>query len=258
MNKTRKKLRDGIANKMGLNSKDKLNSSTRIKSKMPGPPQTETRDYIEHFVAKPNGPEQEMEELAKAGIRNLFSRNNVKRVANLPARNSEKGTIVLSKPRSDTALENELRERERGMRGENRGLRTKKTVLQIQNDEYADEQGIYDEDRLWMRINQNAQYKNNEFASDPKVDTRIHSIEKLAGFKLPDFTTTRGIESGRGVPTSMRSYLQDSIDHGAFRKQDTVGPIIKRQDSALLNSSQASVDKNKTQITVERLKERSR
>lgn len=61
----------------------------------------------------------------------------------------------------------------------------------MKNDEYHDEQGINDDAHLWMRINQNAQYMNQEFASDPKVDTRMHNIEKLAGIRAPDFSTSR-------------------------------------------------------------------
>lgn len=71
-----------------------------------------------------------------------------------------------------------------------------------------------------MRINQNAVFSNQELASDPKVDTRIHNIEKLAGIRAPDFTTTHRAESNeRGVPTSMRTYLNEKLEGSAFRKQ---------------------------------------
>lgn len=86
MDKTRKKLRDSIKDKLGMNTTERLNRRKSVAVAAGAPAQNEQRDYIEHFVAKPPGPEKEMEELAKAGIRNLFSRQNVKRVANLPAK----------------------------------------------------------------------------------------------------------------------------------------------------------------------------
>ena len=89
-----------------------------------------------------------MESLAKAGVRNLWSRAtaNVNRVTAAPGKREDKGTIVLSKPRSDTALENELMERERKSGAGIKGLKTKKTVLQQEQQEFADEQGLNDEE----------------------------------------------------------------------------------------------------------------
>lgn len=139
-----------------------------------------------------------MENLARAGVRNLWSRaaGTLNRVTNAPAKKEDKGTIVLSKPRSDTALENELMERERKSGAGMKGLKTKKTKLQQEQQEYADEQGLNDEEQLWMRINQNAQYTTEELITDPKVDSRMFNIEKLQGIKAPDFGS-KGAESAR-------------------------------------------------------------
>ena len=99
-----------------------------------------------------------------------------------------------------------------------------------------------------MRINQNAQYMNHEFDSNPTVDTRIHNIEKLAGFRLPDLQspergkesmekTNRVFPAAGSVAPSMRSYLHDSIENDALRKQQTtMEEVAKRQDS-MLNST---------------------